>query len=66
MVLMIIGRLFLPGYEDHAYYAEAYGVDNMFDILMMLVTVGAAVCAVLAVIFGVLYNKTESKEAING
>ena len=65
-VLMIIGRLFLPGYEDHAYYAEAYGVDNMFDILMMLVTVGAAVCAVLAVIFGVLYNKTESKEAING
>ena len=57
-VLMIIGRLFLPGYEDHAYYAEAYGVDNMFDILMMLVTVGAAVCAVLAVIFGVLYNKT--------
>lgn len=65
-VLMIIGRLFLPGYEDHAYYAEAYGVGNMFDILMMLVTVGAAVCAVLAVIFGVLYNKTESKEAING
>ncbi|MDO4353001.1 MAG: hypothetical protein Q4D00_07755, partial [Clostridia bacterium] len=59
-VLMIIGRLFLPGYEDHAFYAEAYCVDKM------LVTVGAAVCAVLAVIFGVLYNKTESKEAING
>ncbi len=60
---MIIGRLFLPGYEDHQYYADTYGVDGIFDIFMTLITVAAIVCAVLAVIFMVIYSRTESKKA---
>ncbi len=65
-VLMIIGRLFLPGYEDHQYYADTYGIEGIFDVFMNLILIAAAVCAILAVIFMVIYKKTESKDAING
>lgn len=65
-VLMLIGRLFLPGYEDHQYYAEVYGVSNIFDTFMLLITLGAAACAVAAIIFGILYKKLESKETMHG
>ena len=64
--LMLIGRLFLPGYEDHQYYAEVYGISNIFDTFMLLITLGAAACAVAAVIFGILYKKLESKETMHG
>ena len=33
---------------------------------MNLILIAAAVCAILAVIFMVIYKKTESKDAING
>ncbi|MFR9144749.1 MAG: amino acid permease, partial [Lentihominibacter sp.] len=64
-VLMFIGRLFLPGYEDHQYYADTYGVDGMFDIFMTLITIAAIICAVLSVIFMVIYNKTDAKDVVN-
>ncbi len=52
-VLLIIGRFFLPWYEDPAYYAGVYGTENMFDILMTLDTAAAAVSAVLAIGFAI-------------
>lgn len=60
--LMVIGRLFLPGYEDHQYYTDVYGVEGMFGIFMTLITVAAIVCALLAVTFMVIYSKIESKK----
>lgn len=58
-LLMFIGRLFLPGFEDPGYYEEMYGIENLFDKFMILLDLGTALCAVLAVFFNWLYRKYE-------
>lgn len=60
-VLMLIGRLFLPGYEDHEYYAQSYGISNIFDTFMLLITIGAVICGAAAILFAVMYKKLESR-----
>ena len=64
-VLMIIGRLFLPGYEDPQYYTEVYGPETIFQTFMLLITAAAVICAAAAVVFGVMYKKLELKEGKN-
>ena len=58
--LMLIGRLFLPGYDDPGYYAEYYGRANIFDLFMNIVSVATVVCAVIAAAFAILYQKIEN------
>lgn len=65
-VLMIIGRLFLPGYEDPQYYTEVYGPETMFDTFMVLITAAAAACGGAAIVFFVMYRKLESRDAKHG
>lgn len=65
-VLMIIGRLFLPGYEDPQYYTEVYGPETIFHTFMLLITVAAVICAAAAVVFGIMYKKLELEEVRNG
>lgn len=60
-VLMLIGRLFLPGYEEHGYYDEIYKTEGIFDIFMLMLTAAALICAVLALVFIMMYRKYESK-----
>lgn len=59
--LMIIGRFFLPYYEDPAYYTEVYGYPGIFDTFMMLITIAAILCAAAAFVFLLMYKKLEEK-----
>lgn len=59
--LMIIGRLFLPGYENHEAYDSVYGVAGIFDIFMVMLTAAAVICAALALIFIIMYRRYESE-----
>jgi amino acid transporter len=60
-VLMIVGRMFLPGYDDPGYYAELYGRANIFDLFMNIVAAAGAVCAAIAIIFAIIYKKIDSE-----
>ncbi len=61
--LMLIGRVFLPGYEDHAYYAQTYGVSGIFDIFMQVILVLGIVCLAAAAVCAVLYHSLDRVKA---
>ncbi|HML36333.1 MAG TPA: APC family permease [Bacillota bacterium] len=61
-VLMIIGRLFLPGYDDPQYYADFYGRADIFGTFMNIVLIAGIACAIIAVIFASMYKKIDSAE----
>jgi len=64
-LLMLIGRIFLPGYDDPAYYAEFYGKNGIFDIFMMVVLIAGVACLIAAIIFAGIYKKLDTKEQGN-
>jgi len=46
-VVGLIGMFFLPLYDDPQYFAEAYGIDNLFDLLMSAVYWITAILGIL-------------------
>lgn len=61
-VLFLIGRVFLPWYEDPAYYTDIYNSATIFDTFMNVTLISGIACAVIAVIFAVIGFNVEKKE----
>lgn len=59
--LMLIGRFFLPWYDDPQTYADTYGKPGIFDTFMNVTTAAIIVYAVLTVIFIVIGRKTNDE-----
>ena len=64
--LMIIGRLFLPGYDDPQYYADFYGKEGIFGLFMNTIMIAGIICIIVSLIFAAVHKKIDTKEAING
>jgi len=58
-VLGVIGMFFLPWYEDPAYYADEYGIENLFAILMACIRYATAACAIVALVLGAVSKRVE-------
>ena len=54
-----IAALFLPWYDDPAYYTETYGIEGLFDILMSCIRWITAASAALTVILVILGKRLE-------
>jgi hypothetical protein len=59
----LIGIFFLPWYDDPQIYAENYGVDGFFAILMQAVRWMTAISAALALALAVLARRIEPRGA---
>lgn len=63
-ILFLIGRVFLPWYDDPAYYIEVYGNPHIFDTFMNVTLIGGIVCVVIAIAFYLIGKKVEKPENI--
>ena len=61
-VVGFIGVWFLPMYEDAAYYAEAYGIANFFDLLIKGLLITNVICVVSGIIVKVISRNVEVSE----
>lgn len=61
-VLLLIGRVFLPWYDDPSYYIEAYNNPAIFDIFMNTALIAGIACAVIAIVFAAVGKKIEKEE----
>jgi amino acid transporter len=58
----LIAIFFLPWFDDPQVYAESYGVDGFFAILMQAVRWMTGVSGVLAVALGILARRVEPRD----
>lgn len=58
-ILMLIGRLFLPGYENQQYYDDTYGITGIFDTFMFMLDVAVIICVVMTGVFMIMYRRWE-------
>lgn len=63
-VLFLIGRAFLPWYDDAAYYAEVYASPHIFDTFMNISLIGGIVCVVIAIVLYAVSKKVEVPENV--
>ena len=61
-VLFLIGRVFLPWYEDPAYYIDIYSSPTIFDTFMNVTLIGGIVCLIIGLVFLLIGNKVEKEE----
>lgn len=61
-ILFLIGRVFLPWYDDPAYYGEVYNNPTIFDTFMMITLVCGIICIAIAVIAALIGKKVEVPE----
>ena len=59
----LIGIFFLPWYDDPQVYAESYGVEGLFAILMQAVRWMTAIAGALAVALAILARRIEPRDA---
>jgi hypothetical protein len=59
----IIGALFLPMYEDPQSYTDMYGIDGLFDILMMIIWLSTTLSGLATVGLGIAARRIEPKRA---
>jgi amino acid transporter len=62
-VIGMVAVFFLPWYDDPQSYAESYGIEGFFEILMQAVHWITAVSGALAVALGILAHRIEPKDA---
>ena len=61
-VLFLIGRVFLPWYDNPAYYIDFYGSETIFDTFMNVTLIGGIVCLIIGLVFLLIGNKVEKEE----
>lgn len=64
-ILFFIGRVFLPWYDDPAYYIDFYGNPAIFDTFMNVTLIAGIVCVVIAAVFYIAGRKLEKPENIS-
>lgn len=64
-ILFFIGRVFLPWYDDPAYYIDLYGNPAIFDTFMNVTLIAGIICVVIAVVFYIAGRKLEKPENIS-
>jgi len=62
----LIATLFLPWYDDPAYYTETYGIEGLFDILMSCIrwiTAASGLLTVVLIIIAFRFEPNDTKQA---
>ena len=58
-ILGIIGCIWFPYYEDAAYYVEAYGSENAYNLIMGVLYATTAIFIIGSIITRIMNNKLE-------
>lgn len=61
-VLFLIGRAFLPWYEDPAYYIDIYSSRTVFDTFMNICLIGGIICIIAGILLLLIGNRVEKEE----